>query len=132
MNRNINFEANIEKLVWYDNKIHILVFLSGQCTNVDKITYNLEHYYGNRPNRYKIDFVHIPTLLSEFVDINLIDTLSYNILNNRYAYFYIINQSRKIRQQLRNLFLQKTGINISICLYSKIVVANRINDMRKI
>lgn len=114
----------------YDNKIHILVFITEQNRNTRRIIHNLEHYY--RRNYFVVDFVVISSLIGESADTELVDILSDKISHNRIAYFYIVPQSRQIRQQLRKLFLKKTGVFVPICLYSKIVVANNINDMRKI
>lgn len=130
MNNEFGWNNTIRDLDVYDNKIHMLVFITEQNRDTCRIIYNLEHYY--RRNYYVIDFVVISSLIGESADVELINILSDKISHNRIAYFYIVPQSRQIRQQLRELFLKKTGVSVPICLYSKIVVANNINDMRKI
>ena len=89
----------------------ILVFLDDDKYDKSNILWYIRHLYQNDP---EVEFVTI--------DDPAIDTIN----QNRYCAFYIVPEQRKLRQELRRRFRDRTGLDIHIQLYKNLVnIVNR-------
>lgn len=109
---------------FYNNKYRIIVFYdnNNQCSGVESC---LQKWHGYN---IQIIFVDINNIIGDAIDKRLIKSLCYQIIQNWIDKIYIIPQSRKIRQSIRNTFIvtslevfdEPIG-EVHIQLYSKIV-----------
>lgn len=103
------------------------------------LLYDKEYWFGSTDNYLKrwhgwnttIFHISIHALISSRSDEKCISDICAMIQNNQFGYIYIIPQSRRIRQQIRQLFRERTGKDTHIKIFSKLVEAVRRNSMRK-
>jgi len=66
-----------------------------------------------------VDVINVRLLIGDEIDDYVIKHISNNI--HKYVYVYVVPQERAIRHQLRMLFKARTGKDVHIKLYSKMV-----------
>lgn len=103
------------------------------------LLYDKEYWFGNTDSYLKqwhgwntmIFHINIHALIGSRPDEKCISDICDMIQNNQFGYIYIIPQNRRIRQQIRQLFRERTGKDTHIKIFSKLVEAVRRNSMRK-
>lgn len=112
---------------FYNNKTRIVVFYDNESQHIG-VERCLQKWHGYN---IQIIFVNIERFNNHPENDQFIRCIGYQIKMNWIDKFYIIPQSRKIRQSIRRTFKKMTDVDIHIKLYSKIVELVYRNSFRK-
>ena len=94
----------------------VLVFIDKDIYDKGNIAWYVQHMHDDDVG---IDFITIDDPALDTIDLG------------RYFRFYIVPQQRRYRSELRRKFLERTGIDIHIQLYTTLVDIYKRNSMLK-
>lgn len=105
---------NYRKFAEYMYNYNVLVFLDNERCDQSNIAGYIDWFHSSDVG---IDFITIDDPALDTIDLN------------RYFRFYIVPQQRRYRSALRRKFLERTGIDIHIQLYTSLVDIYKRNSM---
>lgn len=100
----------------YSYNYNVLIFLDKDIYDKGNIAWYVRHMHDDDAG---IDFITIDDPALDTIDLN------------RYFRFYIVPQQRRYRSALRRKFLERTGTDIHIQLYTTLVEIYKRNSMLK-